>query len=148
MARGEVGLRQVESGRHQPADVDLRTGPNTSNDPGESIFQNAPPSSVKVPILVRTLKLSPFAYFGALTRPLIASLVMGFVLHLVLPGRGLDNGIVDAISWLVVGSVVGVLVYPPVVGLLWLASGRPQSVEVALFTRLRSMLLVRLGHAA
>jgi uncharacterized protein YegL len=34
--------------------VYLRTGPNTSNDPGESIYQNAPPSSVKVPILVRT----------------------------------------------------------------------------------------------
>mgnify|MGYP000558866786 CR=1 FL=1 len=32
--------------------------------------------------------------------------------------------------------------------LLWLAAGRPQSVEVAMFTRLRSMLLVRLGRAA
>jgi lipopolysaccharide exporter len=104
--------------------------------------------AVSVPILVRTLKLSPFAYFGALTRPLIASLVMGFVLYLVLPGRGLDTGIVDAISWLVIGSVVGALVYPPVIALLWLAAGRPQSVEMTLFTRLRSMLLVRLGRAA
>jgi lipopolysaccharide exporter len=104
--------------------------------------------AVSVPILAHALKLSPLTYFAALVRPLIASLVMGFVLYLVLPGGGLDASIVDAITWLVVGSLVGTLVYPPVIALLWLAAGRPQSVEVALFTRLRSMLLVRLGRAA
>ncbi len=34
--------------------VFLKTGPNTSNDPGESIYANAPSAAVKVPILMRT----------------------------------------------------------------------------------------------
>lgn len=104
--------------------------------------------AVSVPILARTLKLGPLTYFGALLRPLIASLVMGFVLHLVLPGRGLDTGIVDAITWLVVGSLVGTVVYPLTVALLWFAAGRPASVELALFVRLRAMLMVRIGRPA
>jgi lipopolysaccharide exporter len=104
--------------------------------------------AVSVPILARALKLGPRTYFGALQRPLIASVAMGFVLYWVLPSRGLDAGIVDAITWLIVGSLLGAVVYPLLIALLWVVSGRPASVEVVLFTRLRSMLPVRLGGAA
>lgn len=103
--------------------------------------------AVSVPILARTLKLGPLTYFGALVRPLIASLVMGLVLHAVLPGRGLDAGIADAIFWLVAGSLLGALVYPLAVALLWFVAGRPDSVEVALFMRVRELVMQRLGRA-
>lgn len=104
--------------------------------------------AVSVPILARTLKLGPLTYFGALLRPLVASIVMGLVLHAVLPGRGLDPGIVSAVSWLIVGSLLGAVVYPLAVALLWLLAGRPDSVEVAVFKRLRAMVLQRFGRSA
>lgn len=104
--------------------------------------------AVSIPILSRTLKLGPLTYFGALLRPLVASLVMGLALHTVLPGRGLDAGIVSAVTWLIVGFVVGAVVYPLTVAALWLLAGRPASVEVALFMRLRDMVLLRVRRPA
>lgn len=104
--------------------------------------------AVSVPILSRTLKLGALTYFAALLRPLIASLVMGLTLHAVLPARGLDDGIVSAVTWLVAGSLVGAVVYVATAAALWGLAGRPASVEVAIVTRLRELLLQRLRRAA
>jgi O-antigen/teichoic acid export membrane protein len=104
--------------------------------------------AVSVPILARTLKLRPAIYFGALLRPLIASALMGVAMHALLPDRGLDAGIVNAITWLLLGSLYGALVYLLSVATLWFLAGRPQSIEVALFARARTLLSQRLGRAA
>lgn len=104
--------------------------------------------AVSVPILARTLKLPVMTYFGALIRPLVASVLMGLALHLVLPARGLDAGITSAITWLVAGSLLGAVVYPIVIAALWLVAGRPPSVEVVLFTRLRDMVMIRIRRPA
>lgn len=103
--------------------------------------------TVSVPILSRALGMPVLGYFGALVRPLIASLLMGLALHAVLPGRGLDDGLVNAVAWLVAGSLLGAVVYPLAVALLWLLAGRPDSVEVALYKRGREMLMARLRRA-
>lgn len=98
--------------------------------------------AVSVPILSRTLRLGTLTYFRALVRPFVASAVTGLVLHAVLPGRGLQEDIFGAVIWLVIGSLLGVVIYPAVVAALWFLAGRPASVEVALFVRLRDRLLV------
>lgn len=104
--------------------------------------------AVSIPILAVTLKLKPFVYFGALVRPLIASALMGLVLHFVLPARGLDADIVHAITWLCLGSLAGAVVYPLIAAVLWLLAGRPESVELMIFSRIREMVSARTRGAA
>ncbi|MCW5661971.1 MAG: lipopolysaccharide biosynthesis protein [Burkholderiaceae bacterium] len=99
--------------------------------------------AVSVPILARTLGLSPLTYFGALLRPMIASALMGLALHAVLPGQRPDAGVLDAVGWLIAGSLLGALVYAAAAATLWWMAGRPQGVEVAVFDRLRETLRVR-----
>lgn len=104
--------------------------------------------AVSIPILCITLKLRPLVYFAALVRPLIASALMGLVLNFVLPGRGLDAGIVDAVMWLCVGSLTGALTYLSFAGAFWFLAGRPNSVELMLVARLRDLVLQRTGRPA
>lgn len=99
--------------------------------------------AVSVPILCATLKLSHWLYFGILVRPMIASSVMGLALYFLLPARGLDSGMLDAITWLCLGSLAGALVYPLVAAALWFVAGRPNSVELLLFRRAKEFLVSR-----
>ncbi len=102
--------------------------------------------AVSVPILAATLRIRVVDYLGTLVRPVIASLLMGLVIYAVLPARGVDTGITDAIAWLVAGSLIGVLVYPLFAAMLWVVAGRPHSVEVMLFLRLRSLVVSRFAR--
>jgi lipopolysaccharide exporter len=75
------------------------------------------------------------AYLRCMMRPLIAGALMGVaVAHIamqpVLAGPG---------PWAQVGAAVpaGMLIYGALIGLLWLASGRPDGVESKLLERLR-----------
>lgn len=103
--------------------------------------------AVSIPILSVTLRLSALTYFGTLIRPLLASALMGLVLKWVLPARGVDAGIGDAVAWLIMGSLAGAFVYPAFVASLWVLTGRPLSVEVMLFSRLRELILSRYARA-
>jgi PST family polysaccharide transporter len=100
--------------------------------------------AVSVPILGRVLKIGPLTYCAILLRPLVAGLLMGVVLHWLLPEQARDVGIVDAVAWLCLGSLAGLITYPLFAAILWWGAGRPQSVERMLFTRLCEDLRVRL----
>lgn len=103
--------------------------------------------AVSVPILSRVLKLSPMTYFSILLRPLVAGAAMGLVIRSVLPERGVEMAMLEAIGWLIVGSVIGMVTYPVFAGLLWWLAGRPASVEPMLFDKLRAFVLPRLRRA-
>jgi PST family polysaccharide transporter len=75
---------------------------------------------------------------GALWRPLVAALAMAAVVH-VLPLTGLD----PALLRLALKLAACALLYPLVLLLLWLAFGRPKSVEATIVEMVRSMLARR-----
>ena len=102
---------------------------------------------VSVPILARVLKLAPLSYLRILVRPLLAGLLMGGVLRLVLPDSDPDMGLLDAVGGLLWGGIVGTVVYPLFVALLWWAAGRPEGVEPMIFNRVREALQLRLRRA-
>jgi O-antigen/teichoic acid export membrane protein len=103
---------------------------------------------VSVPILSRVLKLGPLSYLLILVRPLLAGVLMGVVLHFVLPAPGgPEMSLMQSIGWLIGGSVTGVVTYPLFAAALWWAAGRPDGVEPMLFNKLRETLLPRLRRA-
>lgn len=102
---------------------------------------------VSVPILARVLKLGPMTYLSILVRPLLAGSLMGAVIWAVLPQRGLEMGMLEAVGTLTLGSLVGLVVYPLLAALLWWAAGKPDSVEPMLFNKLREALILRLRRS-
>lgn len=90
---------------------------------------------VSVPILCSTLKLPARAYLASLWRPVTASAMMGAALVGVLPVAPTGASVLDSILALALGCVVGVVVYPLSVALLWGLSGRREGVETLVFRR-------------
>lgn len=103
--------------------------------------------AVSVPILARVLKLGPLTYFSILLRPLLAGALMGLAIRAVLPVRGLEMGMLEAIGTLLLGSAVGLVTYPLFAGALWWLAGRPASVEPMIFNKLREAVRARLARA-
>ena len=99
-------------------------------------------SVLMVPVMMvftaRTGNVSFGQLTGALWRPLAAAVVMAAVVHL-LPLAAVGPTFVRLVLKL---ALCGVL-YPAVLMLLWLASGRPQSVEATLVTQVRGLLARR-----
>jgi len=84
---------------------------------------------VSVPILTSTLHLGIMEYLRAAARPVLACIATGLVMVLVQSLLPQDSGLVAALIELAVVGVAGAVSYPMVVGLLWVASGRPKSIE-------------------
>jgi lipopolysaccharide exporter len=94
---------------------------------------------VSVPILARVLQLQPSRYLGLLARPLLAGCVMGLVVHYVVPTRGLEMTFVEALAWLAAGASIGAITYVIAIAVLWWIAGRPDSVEIMLFNKVREI---------
>lgn len=99
--------------------------------------------AVSVPILSSTLALPAHRYFASLWRPLLGSAMMGTCLYYLLPPPTVDAGVAAAIERLVVGALAGAVLYPLFIAVLWLLSGRPESVETMVARRLRDEVTVR-----
>jgi lipopolysaccharide exporter len=89
------------------------------------------------------LGIAPTAFARAITRPLIASIAMLAILRAIMPAYSPSMATSEA-AWLLVGGVaLGACLYALAMALLWLAAGRPQSVERLVFERASAMLVAR-----
>lgn len=89
--------------------------------------------------------IGPGTFARAIARPLLASVAMALILRFALPSYVPTMGTGQA-AWLLIGAVVlGAMVYGIAAGLLWLAAGRPQSVEKFAFDNARAMLATRIA---
>jgi O-antigen/teichoic acid export membrane protein len=66
---------------------------------------------------------------GVLIRPLLASLVMVFIIRMLVPPPAPVSDVLSNILLLLGAVAIGVVSYVLALGLLWLASGRPSGVE-------------------
>lgn len=91
--------------------------------------------AVSLPTLFSSLRLSVREYLKALWRPFVGSALMGaMIVELAItPFESLDAS--SAVRELVIGTLLGAIVYPVCVGALWWLSGRPDSVEVMIVRR-------------
>ena len=84
---------------------------------------------VSLPILLSTIHLRLLDYARALWRPLVASISMGgtvvWMVETVSPGAGAGGAAIQ----LLMGVSAGLLTYPLILGVLWVVSGRPESIE-------------------
>ena len=87
--------------------------------------------------------IAPAVFARAITRPLTASIAMLAVLRAVMPAYSPSMATSEA-TWLLLGEIVlGAFLYVLAMVLLWLAAGRPNSVERLVFERVRAMLVAR-----
>lgn len=96
--------------------------------------------AISLPLVFKGLQLRASEYFASFWRPLIASCVMGVAVHLVNRELGGADSFGGAILQLLLSVPVGAGTYVPSLWLLWMASGRPQSVETMLGRRAVDML--------
>jgi hypothetical protein len=101
---------------------------------------------VSVGLLRRHIGTTAGALLSVAWRPLVAALLMGVVVHAV-------DGILTSFAWpalvrLVTGVCAGVVLYSGLVWLLWLASGRSNSIERTVADRLRAWLHIQLRRKA
>lgn len=99
--------------------------------------------SASLPILLRTLSLSTRSYFALVWRPLLASAVMGFAVHLLLEAMAAKESALWELGRLIAGMSTGVLVYAGTLWLLWRAAGRPHGAESILLGRLSDFVKTR-----
>lgn len=91
---------------------------------------------VSLATLFAATGVRPWAFFGALWRPLAASALMGWaILAAVNPGFAADSP-GRAASQLLAGVVIGALVYPAAIALLWRLFGHAGSIEAQVVSRL------------
>ncbi len=95
---------------------------------------------VALPLVSRTLKVSPRSYLMGLWRPIAAAALMSLAIQEAVSWFGRGDGLVDAAFRLAIGSVVGAASYILVIWLLWRLCGQPPSVEARLLDKLRQML--------
>jgi lipopolysaccharide exporter len=93
---------------------------------------------VSYPILFRYLRISAREYVGALWRPLLASTVMGVVVHGLLPDFDRVQPLAQAVRDLSIGVPLGMLTYAIVLWSLWRVSRRSDAIELAVFRHLMS----------
>lgn len=91
---------------------------------------------VSVPVMLRHLKVSHFAFFSRIWRPIVSSGLMAVAVALVLRAMP-DNATAEAGMQLLSGIAVGLLTYVLMVSALWGLSGRPQGAEAVLLARVR-----------
>lgn len=93
--------------------------------------------SVSLGLMRRYLGVSPFSLFAAALRPLVAATIMGLSVWLAVEsGFGLPPDTWPVVL-LLLGVASGFVIYVGLVGLMWLAAGRPAGPETMLLERLR-----------
>ena len=90
--------------------------------------------------LSRRVGVPMYAFVQAVIRPALASCVMVFVVRAALPIYTSETAPAVAVSWLLVGVLMGAGTYAIAAVLLWLASGRPCGVERLILEQLRSRI--------
>lgn len=103
---------------------------------------------VSVPLLCSTLQLPMRTYFGSLLRPVMASTMMGAALYYLQPPAPADISVLDSVVRLLSGSLLGALIYPLCVALLWFLSGRREGVETLIFRKCRDEIARRMRRPA
>lgn len=98
--------------------------------------------------LRRCLGIRTRVFMKAITRPLIAALLMVLALRWVLPPADTPLALGEAALWLGVGCVLGVCVYAAALFALWHLMRRPPGPEQMVLTRLRGWLDARRGEPA
>lgn len=91
---------------------------------------------ISLHVLFRQLQLPYARYFSRIWRPLLAGAAMGGAVLAVVQSLPSESAL-EAGRTLLAGIAVGVLSYSALVVALWLASGRPEGPEAALYRRLR-----------
>lgn len=84
------------------------------------------------------------AFARAVFRPLLASLIMALVLRWAMPAYAPTMTLTEATWRLLVMVMIGASAYVFAVALLWLAAGRPHSVERHVLNNARAMLAARM----
>jgi len=74
----------------------------------------------------------------ATIRPALASILMAMIVRWLLPVYERSMSIEHAASLLAAGIAIGIVVYASIVGLLWIAAGRPVSAERIALERIRN----------
>jgi O-antigen/teichoic acid export membrane protein len=74
----------------------------------------------------------------ATLRPALASILMAMIVRWLLPVYERSMSIEHAASLLAAAIAIGVVVYASIVGLLWMAAGRPVSAERIALERIRN----------
>lgn len=100
---------------------------------------------VSLPVLLRTLQVTPGEYVRALWRPLLASATMVMAVLAVVRVLPPAADGMNSLVMLLAGTVTGAGAYLAAVGALWWLSGRPESVERLVWLQLRGWLDRRLG---
>jgi len=87
---------------------------------------------ISYPLLFRQLRIPVLAYLRGLWRTMLATAVMGVLVHLLLQSFESEQGMATAIRDMITGVAVGVVTYCLVLWALWRLSRRPETAEVAL----------------
>jgi len=87
--------------------------------------------------LFKRLNIPYVSYFSRSWRPILASAVMAYVVLLVVDGMRYGDTKEAALA-LAAGVGVGVTLYPLLIILLWILSGRTEGAEAILYRRLRA----------
>ena len=91
---------------------------------------------VSLPTLFTSIHIRPRQYLGALWRPLLASGLMGWVISAwVQPGFNADRA-GSAVVELLAGTLIGLVMYPLAIALLWRIGGAQDAVEAQVLRRL------------
>lgn len=91
---------------------------------------------VSLPTLFTSIHIRLGQYLGALWRPMVASGLMGWVISAwVQPGFNADRA-GSAVAELLAGTLIGVVMYPLTIALLWRIGGAQDAVEAQIFRRL------------
>ncbi|MGH8501142.1 MAG: lipopolysaccharide biosynthesis protein [Gammaproteobacteria bacterium] len=79
-------------------------------------------------------------FVRAAARPVLAAVLMVGVVRLVLPGWSAAMSTTVSLTWLIGGMLLGAMTYAAGIGVLWLASGRPEGAERVLIGQLQVRL--------
>lgn len=91
----------------------------------------------------RRLGVSPALFVRAITRPLVASVVMAVSVRAALPAFSPDAPAGGLIGWLLAGIGLGVISYVAAVIALWRLAGAPPGAERLVSERARAIMLAR-----
>lgn len=101
---------------------------------------------VSLPILFRSLHITFTEYIASAWRPLLASLAASAAVYFGIVRHAGEETFLAAITQLLLGLPLGLVLYTGALWLLWRASGRPASVEAMIGRRALDTLAARLGR--
>jgi lipopolysaccharide exporter len=96
----------------------------------------------------RSLGIPPAEFVRAAARPAMASALMALAVRWLLPDWTASMTLLHSVGWLLGGVASGAVVYAAMVGILWLANGRPEGMEKVLLAKVRLRLAGTPGEPA